>query len=490
MLNDILNEEGLIRVWSKIKSLTSGSIGSAISTHNTDNSTHSDIRGNISDIQEVIPESASTMDKLVTNTQMSEAIQRNANQPVLANQDFTSPFAVQSSTYKSLIGGTVTCLEIGPWYKVKDGVVHECGSASGVYVSTNDTTIVLADESKFFFYAHSIKYQRIKTGSGWGKINLPDGNQTDLIQTTFRTKMSLYFYDDSETVHEGKRVIFVTFFENMPSKVDAVMEFVVEQTDTIDDIADSTLPEHTYDLIFPAAKYFCSVAQTETTAPVWALLMTLNDTEFSQEWIDALNSGINATKVRQIAELVADMPNKVNKSGDTMTGALNMSESIKINFPSNGYETYFLQKFGANLSIGRTNGDSADLILARVFTNGLAVRALYITTGAATADNQVLKRSDGDARWLQIAPPVSSTATLVSGSFNELGTINYSTIALPANPGTAEYNGTFTSTTSGDIRNNTGLSSITKWQGDVTIEANATYSFCFQNGNGVIVKML
>lgn len=299
------------------------------------------VKTSINTINGKIPSSASTQDKLVTSSQMAEAIQSNANQPVLANQDFTTPFDVQSADYKQLIGGTATCLETGPWFKMIDGVVYECGSSTGVYVAANDTTVVLNDESKFYFYAHGIKYQRIKTGSGWGEINLPDGTHTSLLQTMFRGKASLYFYDDTETVHSDKRVIFVAYFEMMPSKTNAVMEFIVEQNVTIDQIPSSEDPEHTYNLIFPSAKYICSVPQTETSNPIWALVYTINDIEFTYEQMESLNSGATASKIMQIesnrtaiAALQTSDANKVSKSGDTMTGDLNMELGAAIRLGS------------------------------------------------------------------------------------------------------------------------------------------------------------
>ena len=83
-------------------------------------------------------------------------------------------------------------------------------------------------------------------------------------------------------------------------------------------------------------------------------------------------------------------------------------------------------------------------------------------------------------------PQTSSTSTLVAGKLNTLGSVDYSTIALPANPGTAEYNGTFTSSTGGDITQVSGLSSITDWIGETTIVANHKYAFSFQYGTAVI----
>ena len=83
-------------------------------------------------------------------------------------------------------------------------------------------------------------------------------------------------------------------------------------------------------------------------------------------------------------------------------------------------------------------------------------------------------------------PTTSNSTTLVAGKLNTLGSVDYSTIALPATPGTAEYNGTFTSTTSGDI---TVSLPLTYWIGDTDIVAGKTYSFSIQNGVGFIIQL-
>lgn len=83
-------------------------------------------------------------------------------------------------------------------------------------------------------------------------------------------------------------------------------------------------------------------------------------------------------------------------------------------------------------------------------------------------------------------PATSDATTLVAGKLNTLGSVDYATIALPATPSTAEYNGTFTSTTSGDI---TVSLQLTFWKGDTDIVAGKTYSFSIQNGVGFIIQL-
>lgn len=253
------------------------------------------------------------------------------------------------------------------------------------------------------------------------------------------------------------------------------------------------------------------------TGSGWQYEYTLNNSGFTAAQWAAINSGITTGLVTQIgtnasdiltiqgaiATLTTSISGKVDKTGDTMTGGLlfdiasggrwigaKRASDSSLNkdavFFSNSYNGIFFGKLTSDYTgIDTTYAHIRD-------TNGLVLygtRGLYYN-GSTSSDNKCLSRSEGDARWIQIAPPIATSPTLTSGSVNELGTIDYATIALPATPGTAEYNGTFTSSTAGDIRNNSGLSSVTKWQGDVTIEANATYSFCFQNGSGIIVKML
>lgn len=91
-----------------------------------------------------------------------------------------------------------------------------------------------------------------------------------------------------------------------------------------------------------------------------------------------------------------------------------------------------------------------------------------------------------------VNPDINDDATeLAAGKLNVLGTVDFSTIALPSTPGTAEYNGTFTdnSASGGDITTNAGLTAVSKWAGDTTIVTGKTYSFSIQNGIGFIIQM-
>ena len=91
-----------------------------------------------------------------------------------------------------------------------------------------------------------------------------------------------------------------------------------------------------------------------------------------------------------------------------------------------------------------------------------------------------------------VNPDINTDATeLAAGKLNVLGQVDYSTIALPAIPGTAEYNGTFTdnSDSGGDITANAGLASVTSWVGDTLIATGKSYSFSIQNGVGFILQL-
>lgn len=120
----------------------------------------------------------------------------------------------------------------------------------------------------------------------------------------------------------------------------------------------------------------------------------------------------------------------------------------------------------------RSNARTLDWQGNEVLAGGLKVNG---TKDVATTDVVV-----------PLNPQTSSATTLVAGKLNTLGSVDYATIALPSTPSTAEYNGTFTSTTSGDI---TVSLQLTFWAGDTDIVAGKTYSFSIQNGVGFIIQL-
>lgn len=177
------------------------------------------------------------------------------------------------------------------------------------------------------------------------------------------------------------------------------------------------------------------------------------------------------------------MPSKVSKTGDTMTGDLTLNTGVKILLPSNSdiYD-YYLSNEGdrAYLRRIRKDGTGSPYTIQEWRSANVYLRDAYI--GGQQPQNIAINYQRVNN------PTIDTSATLVGGitHLNELGTIDYSTIALPSSPGTAEYNGTFTSTTSGDI---TLSLPLTYWQGDTDIVSGKTYSFSIQNGVGFIIQL-
>lgn len=120
----------------------------------------------------------------------------------------------------------------------------------------------------------------------------------------------------------------------------------------------------------------------------------------------------------------------------------------------------------------RSNARTLDWQGNEVLAGGLKVNG---TKDVATIDVVV-----------PLNPDTSAATTLVANKLNTLGSVDYATIALPSSAGTAEYNGTFTSSTSGDI---TVSLPLNYWQGDTSIVAGKTYSFSIQNGVGFIIQL-
>lgn len=131
-----------------------------------------------------------------------------------------------------------------------------------------------------------------------------------------------------------------------------------------------------------------------------------------------------------------------------------------------------------------TNGMTSDSPKSRLYTNGdLCISGNVYANGTSIAIAKKLATTEEIN-----TPTISTSATLVGGitHLNVLGSIDYATITLPTNSGTAEYNGTFTSTTSGDI---TVSLPLTFWDGDTDIVAGKSYSFSIQNGVGFIIQL-
>lgn len=240
------------------------------------------------------------------------------------------------------------------------------------------------------------------------------------------------------------------------------------------------------------------------TGAGWQYEYTLNNSGFTAAQWAAINSGITTGLVTQIGKNASDIitlntevGDKVSKSGDTMTGALLLDASNQINWigayrGSSGIskDAIWFRSNGAGIYFGHLNSTYTEpsTSYARFSSDGLfmqGVKRIYYGNSVSD-DSTLLSREEGDVRWLQLAPPSSSTTTLVAGSLNNLGSVDYAAIALPANPGTAEYFGRFTSSTSGDI---TTSIVITNWFGDTYIVAGHTYEFSIQDGYGTILQV-
>ena len=233
------------------------------------------------------------------------------------------------------------------------------------------------------------------------------------------------------------------------------------------------------------------------TGAGWQYEYTLNNSGFTAAQWAAINSGITTGLVTQIGTNASDiltiqgaittlttgLSGKVSKAGDTMTGDLNMSDSAVVlsSSQSSAYK-WDISSTSNNLVLTRMNLDGSSRTGRLSLSTDATFRRYVYGNWSATEENRFLVHSEIDN------PTTSSSVTLVGGitHFNELGTVDYATIALPASPGTAEYNGTFTSSTAGDI---TISLPLTYWSGETNIVAGRTYSFSIQNGVGFIIQM-
>ena len=222
----------------------------------------------------------------------------------MADASGTKSFDFESPMYGALVSGS-TNLETGPWYKNEGNGFEACNSTTGVYVSLNDSAVVINDESLFFYFAHGYRYQRIKIGvqGVYGKIKTPYGETVDLNYTDgstlsgkFVNTPCIYFYDDNNMFGHSGRVIYVCRVTNLVSKTDAAEEYLVGVSDTINDIMQGTDPDNTYDLVYPTTKYVCTQAQTASTDPVWSYRVTISessslaDVAFTGSYADLQNT--------------------------------------------------------------------------------------------------------------------------------------------------------------------------------------------------------
>ena len=258
-------------------------------------------------LKETISSSATSTNKCLSASEVHELIQKNSAAVICANENLSSGFQLQSSQFHTILT-TLTCLEDGPWYKMHDGSIVECGSDNAIYVETNDIATVLEDETLFYFYMHNYKYQRIKLGDPtrpWGAIRVSDGSQVDLnFDATTLGSPCVWICDASaphEAIHSGNPTILVGFIGEIPGKSQAIREY--NDCSTLADVIAKGVknPDYRYDLEFPSSIYSCVSSQTATTNPVWTLHYSINNSTFTSEQLEVLNSGATEEKITQIA---------------------------------------------------------------------------------------------------------------------------------------------------------------------------------------------
>ena len=180
-------------------------------------------------------------------------------------------------------------------------------------------------------------------------------------------------------------------------------------------------------------------------------------------------------------------------NGEALSGAFTGSgfDAVNANF-SNEQRTGVTCVFQNCISEGNKYGFACDTSARYAFVDVINCTSMNNLTAefynaAATA---VLNVLNSDCTPLDMSKIVSGVGAININCARQftfsLGTIDYAAIALPANPGTAEYNATFTSSTSGDI---TASLPLTYWQGNTDIVAGKTYSFSIQNGVGFIIQL-
>ena len=223
---------------------------------------------------------------------------------------------------------------------------------------------------------------------------------------------------------------------------------------------------------------------------------TLNNSGFTSAQWAAINSGITSGLVTQIGTNASDIislqtsvSGKVSKSGDTMTGDLTMDGSAVIVKGTSYWFKLIQDTSTITISSSNNNGQtwSPQLQMWNSQNQARFKGSVYVDGGTINDDNKLLKRSDGDIRWIQINPEnTNAQQTLVAGIPNIYPTVDFTVLQLPADPGNAEYFGRFTSSTAGDISVSLPL---TYWTGDVNIAVGHTYEFSIQNGSGHIIML-
>lgn len=458
-----VNKDRLEYLWQKAFGTFAkpSDVETAVSTHNESITSHSDIRESISDIEELIPETATSQNQLVDEEAMYNAISQNTSAPVLSNIEFTNPFEIQSETYARMIdpSNPPQSLEAGPWYKLKNGVVYECNHTTGVYVEENDMATVSSDETKFFFYTHGVKYQRIKTGSGLGQINCADGTATNLVlkpssssspypdtdpTAYFRypdtqvDRTIFYFIDRSaqiHLIHPNHDVLFLVDISDITIRTGAIQEWLIPLNGGINDITSMEQRQDTYTLTFPSARYFCSRSQSYDaqtgveTPPIWALYTTMGEFELSPSQVEALNSTITRSKVATYTQAVAVLNSHVLNTNIHVSSSQKawMDEQMAAYLYAKAVDAYSLNQVGASVTYYTDTTPSTDFSLT------VEVAPTFIFTEGGTAESVAAKN---ESVVLQNGWTLSDTNTYTK-SLSSAGTITAQ--AFTFKPSTGDY---------------------------------------------------
>lgn len=247
------------------------------------------ISGNTDTLSDVIPTGTTSANTLVNQVQVIDTI-RGINAYYISSNDEMS----QGYEYNTQYAGQPIYLEGGPWYKSTLEGIKQCTASTGVYVTVNDYAIVMHDETLLYFSADDFRYQRVKDGGVYGQfgaMRLPDGTLAAITTVTDGTRTGFAFTDASnqtKALHGGSSVEYVMW--SLTVTQDAAEQYIGGY------VAGAT-PDDTFDIFLPTARYICTVAQTDSTVPVWSFQYIVSDVSLTSSQLAALNSGINNTKV-------------------------------------------------------------------------------------------------------------------------------------------------------------------------------------------------
>lgn len=278
--------------------------------------------------------------------------------------------------------------------------------------------------------------------------------------------------------------LHLTYDDTMLQVVAALNSYSFASVKTNNDYCNVITQDNVGNILFERFKWN---SQEET----FKYEFSLNNSSFTAVQWASINSNATAENIAQIAlnalaitTLQSDVSGKVSKSGDTMTGELNIGKNAIAITGSGNNQAKFKNSGGFFGFITTANGTAwyDEFKLFYALDKAMFRRNNIYTGNTEDEAHRLLRHSEIDT------PTISTSITLVGGitHLNVLGSIDYATIALPTNPGTAEYNGTFTSTTSGDI---TVSLPLTFWDGDTDIVSGKSYSFSIQNGVGFIIQL-